>query len=593
MKTIKFIKSNRWFLVCLFPLILASCRLDEKVYDFTSPAQVGNSDAAADTWALGTYNEIDLMFRYSEFPAVLEYDCDYTTGPTWAFGELGAGNFQGNSKQTDPLWTYAYVMIHRANRAITNVNLMTKTTAAHKKDVIGEMNFLKALSYFMLVRAYGDVPIFLTAVDDGAAIFQPRAPIKDVYAHIIDLLTQAKTQMYLNTNAAYVPGRASAGAAAALLAKVYVTIASASLASGDVIVRGGIPYNTVSNVQVRTLPAPITFHKTQVAGYSSFDPNTYFKLAMDMAAEVINGTDGAYSLDAFADLWTQGGKNKNEHIFSSQSYAADLDLGNHLTRDFAGLVANNQIISGMWYGLRDHWYKLFEPQDLRITDGVAHRWSRNFDFTNNIGTFYPNNDAYQKLALGYDVQTGVDSTTNKPIVTHYPPVAPYNDGLQYGCGTDANYIAFLNKFAYPSDRSKDQSDVNYPFLRLADIKLIYAEAANEFSGGPTAAALSSLNDVRVRSNATPKSLAGDGNVGSLVAFRSAVIEERALELALEGDRRWDLIRWGIYLDVMNSIGGNDEVGVTKVRSARNLLYPIPASEVSTNIKIHGNNPGWN
>ncbi|MBK0379718.1 RagB/SusD family nutrient uptake outer membrane protein [Mucilaginibacter segetis] len=592
MKKLFSIKSSqsKCFMVCLLIFMLASCKPEEQVYDFVSPAQVGDSDAAADKWALGAYNELSLMFRYSEFPAVLEYDDDYTTGPSWAFGELGAGNFQGNSKQTDPLWTYSYVLIHRANRAITNIETMTKTTPEYKNNVLGEMYFLKAFSYFLLVRAYGDVPIFVKAVDDGEDINQPRQPIKDVYAHIIDLLTQAKDMMY--TNAKAQPGRATAGAAASLLAKVYVTIGSASLQSGDVIVRGGKPYDLVNNVQVRTMPSPITFHKKQVKGYESFDSKQYFKLAMDMADDVIKGKYGAYQLVNFNDMWTQAGKNNGEHIFSVQSYMGDQDLGNHLTRDFAGLVENNQIISGMWYGLRDHWYKLFEPQDLRIVQGVAHRWSRNFDYANHIGTFYPNNDEYRKKALGYDQQTGVDGSGN-PIITHVPPVAPYNDGLNYGSGTDANYIAFLNKFAYPSDRSKDQSDVNYPFLRFADVKLIYAEAANEYNGAPTSEALASLNDVRVRSNATPKQMGGAGGVGTLVAFRSAVLEERAMELALEGDRRWDLIRWGIYLDVMNSIQGNDEVGVTKVRQERNLLYPLPISEVSTNINIHGNNPGWN
>jgi len=592
MKKLYIIKSPKfkWFMACLLTFMLASCKLNEKVYDFVSPEQVGDSDAAADKWALGTYNELSLMFRFSEFPAVLEYDCDYTTGPSWAFGELGAGNFQGNSKQTDPLWTYSYVLIHRANRAITNINNMTKVNATYKQNVLGEMYFLKALSYFMLVRAYGDVPIFLKAVDDGEDKFQPRKPVKDVYAHIIELLNEAKGMMY--TNAKATPGRATAGAAAALLAKVYVTIGSASLASGQVIVRGGKPFDLVNNVQVRTLPSPITFQKKQVKGYESFDSKQYFKLAMDLSGEIIKGTYGSYKLANFNEVWVQAGKNKDEHIFSLQGYMGDADLGNHLTRDFAGLVANNQITTGMWYGLRDHWYKLFEPQDLRIVDGVAHRWSRVFDYNNHIGTFYPNNDEYRKKALGYDVQTGTDGNGN-PIIQHFPAVAPYNDGLNYGSGTDANYIAFLNKFAYPSDRSKDQSDVNYPFLRFADIKLIYAEAANEYNGGPTSEALTALNDVRARSNATAKKLAGDGNVGSLVAFRSAVLEERAMELALEGDRRWDLIRWGIYLDVMNSIQGNDEVGVTKVRAERNLLYPLPISEVSTNTSIQGNNPGWN
>lgn len=93
----------------------------------------------------------------------------------------------------------------------------------------------------------------------------------------------------------------------------------------------------------------------------------------------------------------------------------------------------------------------------------------------------------------------------------------------------------------------------------------------------------------------------NGAIDSKVALRSAIFEERAKELALEGDRRWDLIRWGLYLDVMNSIGGTnedgtktnyDEASVNKHREAKHLLFPIPSAEISTNDAIDSNNPGW-
>lgn len=589
------ILKKRWltFMFCTLTFLVTSCNLDEVPYDFISPEEVGDSDAAADKWVMGVYNQYAQMFRYSEFPAVLEYDCDYTTGPSWAFGELGAGNFQGNSKQTDCMWTYSYIVIHRANVALSNVNNMKNMTEAHKKNVIGELYFAKAFAYFMLVRAYGEVPIYLKSVNEGEDYNQPRQSIKTVYEHIISLLSDAKDLMYKNTDKDFVAGRASAGAAASLLAKVYVTIASASLSSGEVIIRGGKPYDIVDNVQIRTLPTPQTFNKKQVKGYEDFNSKEYFEYARDIAKDVIDGVYGTYDLLPFAEMWTQASKNKTEYIWSIQSLMGDTDLGNHLCRDFCGLVENNQVIQGLWYGMRDHWYKLFESQDLRIVDGVFHRWSRTFDYTANIGTFYPNNDEYRKKAQGYDVQVGTDPETGEPITERVPPVAPYDDGLNYGCGNDAAYLAFLNKYSYPSDRTKTNSDVNYTFLRFADVLLIYAEAANEAAGGPTAEALEALNRVRRRSNATEKKLSGDGNVGSQVAFRSAVLEERAMELAIEGDRRWDLIRWGIYLDAMNSIGTLDEVGVTKVRTERHLLYPLPAAEVLSNTMIEGNNPGWN
>ena len=56
-------------------------------------------------------------------------------------------------------------------------------------------------------------------------------------------------------------------------------------------------------------------------------------------------------------------------------------------------------------------------------------------------------------------------------------------------------------------------------------------------------------------------------------------------------RRYDLMRWGIYLQVMNKIGIGQN-NITKVRNTRNLLLPIPQSEINSNILIPANNPGW-
>lgn len=102
-----------------------------------------------------------------------------------------------------------------------------------------------------------------------------------------------------------------------------------------------------------------------------------------------------------------------------------------------------------------------------------------------------------------------------------------------------------------------------------------------------------LNKVRERSNATEAVLEGNGALDTQLKRRSAIIEERAKEFACEGDRRWDLIRWGIYLDAMNALEGSDDSGVSKVRQSRCLLYPLPASEINTNKYITKNNPGWN
>ena len=116
--------------------------------------------------------------------------------------------------------------------------------------------------------------------------------------------------------------------------------------------------------------------------------------------------------------------------------------------------------------------------------------------------------------------------------------------------------------------------------------LIVAEADNEINNGPTTQAYTNINVIRSRAQAseTPLNL-------TQTEFRSFVLAERAREFVFEGVRRYDLLRWGVYLQVMNkiAIGQNN---ISKVRNSKNLLLPIPLSELNSNKAIIANNPGW-
>jgi hypothetical protein len=57
-------------------------------------------------------------------------------------------------------------------------------------------------------------------------------------------------------------------------------------------------------------------------------------------------------------------------------------------------------------------------------------------------------------------------------------------------------------------------------------------------------------------------------------LQAIIVQERGIEFATEGQRKWDLVRWGLFLDVMKDYRPNvDE---------RHLLYPLPQVEVSLN-----------
>ena len=127
--------------------------------------------------------------------------------------------------------------------------------------------------------------------------------------------------------------------------------------------------------------------------------------------------------------------------------------------------------------------------------------------------------------------------------------------------------------------SYDNSPMNFPVLRYADVLLMKAEALNEL--GRTSEAEAPLNEVRNR--------AGLNEVSGLSkdAFREAVLHERRQELAFEGQRWFDLIRVnsGQYgIDFLHGIGKSN-------MSSKFLLFPIPQKERDANPNLT-QNPGY-
>ena len=155
-----------------------------------------------------------------------------------------------------------------------------------------------------------------------------------------------------------------------------------------------------------------------------------------------------------------------------------------------------------------------------------------------------------------------------------------------------NYGSKLMKFGCVTVNDGNRSDYNWPYMRYAETLLIFAEADNEVNGKPSAEAIAIVDKLNSRNHSTLCSKRNEQTPFTQESFRSYILEERAKEFAAEGIRRQDLIRWGIYLQVMNAIGTVDENGVIKRREKKHLLLPLPPDEVNTNPYIETNNPGW-
>ena len=126
-----------------------------------------------------------------------------------------------SSSQFEQVWTGAYLGINRANTLIDRLEMADIPDEA-KAKIVGQAKFLRALLYFDLVQVFGGVPIHTAATLDVSEVAKPRNTAEEVYAQIITDLTDAETLLSPFDPADHAAGKATSGAAKALLAKVYL-----------------------------------------------------------------------------------------------------------------------------------------------------------------------------------------------------------------------------------------------------------------------------------------------------------------------------------------------------------------------------------
>lgn len=127
------------------------------------------------------------------------------------------------------MWSTSFECVARANVALAQVpdTPFPDDEIILKDAILGQALFLRALCYFNLVRFFGDVPLITTATSNPEEVIIARTPTEEVYAQIEqDLLDAAQmlpVKSALDGSRGMEPGRATSGAANALLSKVYLT----------------------------------------------------------------------------------------------------------------------------------------------------------------------------------------------------------------------------------------------------------------------------------------------------------------------------------------------------------------------------------
>lgn len=524
------------------------------------------SEANADMAVMGIYSSISDYRHYGwyEMAAHASDDMFYTsrTHSDNTVHDMAHYRVTSTNEWVEWLWLLKYQGIDRANLAIDGiVNMPDYAGSKNLQELDAECRFLRAFLAFDLVKYWGDVPFKTNYTSNYEEAYGPRVDREEIYDQIIADLDFAKEHLEWAT-AGSSPERATQGAARALLMRIYLQRAGYSLQMDGQLTR---PDETKRAEYFNAAIAE--WEAIEANGYHGFCDEGYEQLFKNFSQDVLDSKESIFEIAFFHQ---QGARNGGAWgIYNGPAVAevqgvATSEMSNYMGR------ANGFFI------VVPEWRAFFEENDVRRNVSICtYRFIWDADSMKhvkqerNAGSWYPGKWRREWM-----------------------PSDKWNKNMNYG-------------------------DVNYCVLRYADVVLMAAEAYNET--GNTAEAWRLLNQVRARAGATEYT---DANYEELMKtrkathdltfiddgsaqgrFRTALYWERGFELAFEGVRKFDLIRWGVLGDALRLFGEQSSVNKKGGNAAypayqnfvdgKNELLPIPLVEIQSNPNYGGkNNPGY-
>ena len=449
---------------------------------------------------------------------------------------------------------------------IENADKIPDADEATKKRLKAEAKVLIALHYTDMYRTFGGLPWVDRAFTANEIPNLPRLTSKQTLENIVKLLDEAIPDLPLVlTDLSTTDGRFTKASAMGLKARVLLFGASPLFNSANHFRPGTAAPND-----------KLTWH----GGYDK----ELWKRAADAAKALLN--EGGYKL------------------VSTGNFRKDF-------QDAYYKRGNNEILisTRKRYKSGDYWaanYYFYQSADGYGCGNPTKNYVDMFPMANGLPITDPNS--------GYD--------PNNPWADRdprlYETVLVDGDNFQgrtaelwiggrerpTANGNRARSGFGLRKFLLDRDNATStQSIVQWPYLRLAEIYLTYAEAINEYNGSPTAEAYEAVNTVRARVGL------GELKPGlSKEEFTKAVLNERACEFGFEENRWYDIVRWKLAgeftkklqgVDTKRNANGTFSYETTDLPSrfwkdnwdTKWYLSAFPPTEVN---KAYGlvQNPGW-
>jgi hypothetical protein len=427
--------------------------------------------------------------------------CNYNTTPAYA-------------KLAD-LWTAMYGVIENCNLAIDGIRNSAIADRQSMKFALGEAITIRAMIYFDLVRLFGDIPMKMEPTkDDLSNVYMPKTDRDVILSTLLTDLEEAVELLPWAGQNSYTTERATKGYAHALAAQIALT-------------KAGYVIREKAKDGYETAEYSDDLYPTQRP--SETERKELYQTALKHLSALINS--GVHKLNSsFENEWYLVNQLKLDQTYRENIF--EIPMLQNVSGELAYTVGVrlNGITSKYGYGNSSGKMKL----------------------TSDLFYSYDKNDLRRDITCStIQIKEDVDAKGAAATITESLGNAPF--GLYVGKWDprmeNDTWLA-QNKAA----NAKHMTGVNVVKVRFAQVLLWYAEIMNELAGPdasyPGDAGLTARQALAlVHNRAFEDQAQAQDYIDAIPAtkedFFNAIVDENKWELAGEGARKWDLIRWNL------------------------------------------------
>lgn len=469
-----------------------------------------------------------------------------------------SSNITANFGEPDGLWYNCYIAISRANNALRSLNNVSEQDFPNKKIRIGECRFIRGHFYFLLKVLFKSIPYIdeTVAIEDYGTISNIALSNDELWQKIADDFKAAYDNLPESQGTDV--GRANKYSAAAYLAKTYLYKAY----------RQDEKHN-VTEINAEDLKQVLTFsNEVMSSDYGLEDDFAYNFLP----GSYENGKESLFAIQHSTDDGTLYGRlNFSDALNVPMKFSGSCDF----QKPSQNLVNAYKTVNG-----------LPEFSDYNKADYNAN--------TDKVDPRLYHTVALPGVPYKYDKKNIFDEswTRNKAVYGLY-------SSLKENVALNDPSSVLIDPF-----RANTKNKI---VIRYADVVLMRAEALIELDREKEALPL--INEIRERAKKSTGLIDYAENVDIALYVdnvncnwtkpyaREALRWERRLELAMESQRFFDLVRWGIADSVINTFYKEEAPKRTYYEDAhfeknRSEYVPIPQQQINFSKQVYKQNYGY-